>query len=388
MKLLCLSKDGWDKRCGRKQQLMAALAHGDPDSRIAYVVPPRASPLPKKARLIPAEDLDSFLVPAQNLHVIQPYRPPFDRIRPVRERGRHRMLRSVLTAVGDIFGSSAPDVLWIYNPWDAVLLDAVPDNMLKVVDWTEDWPTLYAASGTRMVAQMKHAQEKMLRDADVVFAASPPLAESAARLNEEVHLLPNASNVEHIASVPDDPSAGAFLNALRRPILGWIGHLGAYFDFDLARKTARAMPECTVVVGGPVDRAFGEKADELKKVRNIVMPGLVPYEVMPTYLRAFDVCLSFYRRDLPTIGSATKIFDWFAAGKPVVGRPCGVFGEAVDLMVPADTAREMTRAVSAVLAGDHADRQDAMKAYMGKQSWKTRAGTVLCVLQENLSTRS
>ncbi|MEE8127116.1 MAG: glycosyltransferase family 4 protein [Nitrospinaceae bacterium] len=76
----------------------------------------------------------------------------------------------------------------------------------------------------------------------------------------------------------------------------------------------------------------GEKKDDLKQwidekrmSRNIILVGRVPFEKVPVYINAGDICLApYFEEGLNETGiSPLKIFEYMACGRPIITNPVG-----------------------------------------------------------------
>lgn len=76
----------------------------------------------------------------------------------------------------------------------------------------------------------------------------------------------------------------------------------------------------------------GEKKDTLKQwidekqmKRNIILAGRVPFEKVPVYINAGDICLApYFEEGLNETGiSPLKIFEYMACGRPIITNPVG-----------------------------------------------------------------
>ncbi len=71
-----------------------------------------------------------------------------------------------------------------------------------------------------------------------------------------------------------------------------------------------------VLIGRRQDCDLGK----LRKMSNVQIMDEVPYEVLPQYLDGFDVCMIPFRiSDLTLHTNPVKMYEYLAAGKPVVG---------------------------------------------------------------------
>ncbi len=127
-----------------------------------------------------------------------------------------------------------------------------------------------------------------------------------------------------------------------------------------------------LLAGEPVHVAFvGDGSDKprLRRrvaqlgLRNVTLADAVPAGFMPGLLAAADICLVTLR-DVPLFASfiPSKMFEYLAAGKPVIGAVAGeaaqLLREAGAVVVPPEDSEALADAIS-VLAADPA-RRDAM----------------------------
>jgi glycosyltransferase involved in cell wall biosynthesis len=72
---------------------------------------------------------------------------------------------------------------------------------------------------------------------------------------------------------------------------------------------------------------------QLPQFENIVWLQPVPYDHLPTFLAAADVCLSIYHRVVPTIdfyNSPSKLFNYMAMAKPVIASDIGQMSSVIE----------------------------------------------------------
>jgi hypothetical protein len=384
MNIICLSKDDWDDRCGRKQQLMFAIAKKDPHNRIIYAEPPRIAWYPRHSTLVDKKDLGSFLAPPVNLQVCSSFRLPFERYSFMRIIGRQIRFKRILQTADPFFRGSLPGVLWIYDPWDSTLLQSRKSSWIKVVDWTEDWVRFRSKFFKGFSQKFSDAQKTMIRLADIVFVVTERLFNEAKNFNSNIQLIPNATNPEHFeaeAWKQIDPPPEC--RNLKHPVLGWAGHIGDYFDFELASMLAEAFPEGTLMLVG----GYSPKAEALKSLSNVRLIGHKPYSEIPNYIRFFDICLAIYRTTVDT-GSPTKLYDYLASGKPVVGRLHGVNGAAKKFIRTADTIEQFVKEIKAAMRKEIKHSLSDLEKFIRKQSWKARADVVNSVLRKEIEKKS
>jgi len=163
-------------------------------------------------------------------------------------------------------------------------------------------------------------QERTLRRADRVIVSARRLGEDAARVrgsDRDVLMVGNGVDYRafHEAVLLRKKSPGA------RPLIGYIGAIAPWFDFELVRAVAEARPQWDFVLVGPV---LGEPAAlaRLDALPNVSVRPAVPHDEVPRVLADFDVGLIPFRRTTLTEGvNPNKLYEYLAAGLPVVSTP-------------------------------------------------------------------
>lgn len=104
------------------------------------------------------------------------------------------------------------------------------------------------------------------------------------------------------------------------PVIMYVGVFSDWFDFDLVARVARECSHASVVLVGPAisDRARSGLA-ELSRLSNVLLVGSQPHEKLPAFIRCASVCMiPFLKNDLIRRFSPNKMYEYLAAGKPVV----------------------------------------------------------------------
>jgi glycosyltransferase involved in cell wall biosynthesis len=126
----------------------------------------------------------------------------------------------------------------------------------------------------------------------------------------------------------------------------------------------------------------------------VCCPGLVPHAEMPAYLAACDVLLSPHGRQADGrefFGSPTKLFEYMAAGRPIVASAVGQIAEVLEdghtaLLVPPDDAPALAAAIVR-LVDDACLRQrlgsNAREQATAKHTWRQNAERLLASLDQD-----
>ena len=212
-------------------------------------------------------------------------------------------------------GISDP-IAWVFLPTPLVLdLLPVVKPSLTIYHNVDDF-----SSASPEAARIQQSEERLLREADLVFVTSQGLGRRAGRLNRNVHLFRSGVNFARFDEgsrrrPADEPSD---IRGLKKPLVGYVGNMHKWVDLDLVASVAKAMPDVTFVFVGP--RAVDVSI--LAELPNVVMVGPKVPEELPSYIRSFGAALIPYRRAPYTEHVfPAKLNEYLAMGTPVVSTP-------------------------------------------------------------------
>lgn len=228
--------------------------------------------------------------------------------------------------------------------------------------------------------RVRHHHPSMIERADVVMASAPALIEAHRHERDDIVYVENGVAPEAFAAVRGRP---AELDDVRGPIVGYHGMIARWFDFGLVAAIADRLEEATVVLVGPVDPSSVDALGELTARSNVRYLGPKPSDEIAGYVQAFDVgMVPFVVDDLTRAVSPLKMYEYMAAGVPVVATPLPVC-VAHPLVATVDSAEDAVAAVRAALdgAGD-AERAAALRAAADESSWTNRLRPVLERLED------
>jgi glycosyltransferase involved in cell wall biosynthesis len=222
----------------------------------------------------------------------------------------------------------------------------------------------------------------------VVIVTHEGLAGSRARPGRPAHLVPNGVELAHFAAAarPETPIAPE-VEALPRPVVGFVGTLQYWIDFDLVRFLALARPRWSFVLVGSRGRLG--RVERVEGLPNVRLLGARPYRDLPGFLRGFDVCLNPYvLDDVARHASPLKLYEYLAGGKPVVSvdmPEARRFGEVVGIGRTPDEMLARLEDALAPAARSTAAVEARLRA-VEPCSWDRLFGQVESILAAHLAT--
>jgi GT2 family glycosyltransferase/glycosyltransferase involved in cell wall biosynthesis len=214
------------------------------------------------------------------------------------------------------------------------------------------------------------AEGAIIRDADLVIVTSSWLEKEIAPIARASAMVRNAGEYEFFSAVPDE----VFRDARGRKVIGYYGAIAEWFDLDLIRHLALALPDVLVLLVGS-DTAGAAAA--LSDVPNVEFTGEVAYSRLPYYLHAFDVALlPFKVIPLTLATNPVKVYEYLAAGKPVVTVDLPEMVQFEGLVTVA-SADGFVDAVAEQLTGEPDPAQvAARRSFAAGQTWDHRAASL------------
>jgi len=170
----------------------------------------------------------------------------------------------------------------------------------------------------RFPRYVHRAWVKMIKRADVVTATSPTLVNLIAAHGISAQLVTNGVEYDFFAGVRKQERP-ADLPSDSRPIIGYVGSVYSWFDFDLVKIVASNFDNTHVVIIGHEHPEIMEELHALQSLPNVHFLGVRPYARIPEYLRCFDVgIIPFKRNQLTEAVNPVKLYEYSAAGLPTV----------------------------------------------------------------------
>lgn len=178
----------------------------------------------------------------------------------------------------------------------------------------------------------------------------------------------------------------------------FVGHLAAWQGVEFLIHSAPSIldkfPEVRfLVVGdGIMKDKLLEIASEMGISDKFIFTGRVPYENVPVYINAADVCVApFIKERNSKIGlSALKTYEYLACGKPIVASSIPGVKDLIDLSgggisVPPENPEELANAVVKLISDEN--MRDAMgergrKYVVENHSWDGVARRILEICDE------
>lgn len=158
-------------------------------------------------------------------------------------------------------------------------------------------------------------EERLFRLADSVVVTSEALLTKAqAKGARDTALIRNGCDYDFFSAHPRQAFSLPFVP--QGCVFGYYGSIQGWFDFELLCEAARLRSQDSFILVGHKDPDLAVRHN---CPSNVHLLDAVPYNELPALLALFDVCLIPFKKTPLTIATnPVKIYEYFAAGKPVV----------------------------------------------------------------------
>ena len=308
--------------------------------------------------------------------------------RPGLKQLMRRLRRLALRRAMARLGMCRP-ITWVFQPIHAELVGTLGECLIvyHVVDQ-------YAAFRYHSLEKRQRIQDEerqLLPRADLVVVSSQALLAAKSSLNPHIVVVPNGVDLAAFERVwqsnvppPEDVAQ------LRHPIIGYSGHISVRLDLPLVTEIARRRPDWSLALVGTVwERGCEEELQVLRALPNVHFLGQKAPEQVPQYICAFDACLIPYRQGEEAYHSSPiKLYEYLAAGKPVVGIDIPALDGFRAVVHVADSPETFVRSLEAALREDGSTLVKERRRLAAANTWERRVEQISTAIQTRLEDMS
>jgi glycosyltransferase involved in cell wall biosynthesis len=215
--------------------------------------------------------------------------------------------------------------------------------------------------------------------------------------SNKVTVVPNGANTELFKPMDVHRARAELKMPDNYRFICFVGHLapwqGVEYLIQCAPLILEECPEARIIIvgDGPMRAELLTLAKELGVLKETIFTGSVPYEKVPLYINASDVCV-VPKRVMKSGYSTLKLFEYMAVGIPVIATRTEGF-EMLEkynagLLVNPENSAQFAGAVVKLLQ-DHELRkqmgENGRKYVVEKHSWQSVAGKVAQVCERAIS---
>lgn len=265
-------------------------------------------------------------------------------------------------------------IAWFYSPAFMEVLHCIPAQHV-VYDCMDE---LSLFKGAPLI--IKEQEEELIKIADLIMTGGVSLYEEKSKYSPYVYCFPSSVDYQHFSKSKKDLKIPEDIQSIEKPIIGYIGVIDERIDMDLLKQTAELLPHHHFVMIGPVVKI--DKKD-LAQAENIHYLGMKSYDVLPNYLKAFDIAMMpFSLNDATKFISPTKTLEYMAADLPIISTAIkDVVRTYKDCVQIIHSPQSFKQAIENHFSTENSNFKDKYKEILQKTSWDNTASEMLNLLK-------
>lgn len=197
---------------------------------------------------------------------------------------------------------------------------------------------------------MSVQERAVIENSDHVIVHSNALMANKGQINSNTSLIPNGVDFYAYAHEQAEP---VDLAPIPRPRLGYVGVVKKQLDLALLIALARARPDLSLVIVGPImkNHAIEAELQSLRAMDNVWFLGNKSPHDLPAYTQHLDIGLLPYRvNDYTNSIYPLKLHEYLATGISVLSTPIETALALSDTIEIADGFEAWSAAITALLA--------------------------------------
>jgi glycosyltransferase involved in cell wall biosynthesis len=275
-------------------------------------------------------------------------------------------------------------ILWIAIPTAAELIGQFDESAIVYhVSDKYDANTMDHATDP---VHIRKLHEHAIDAADLVFYSGRKLFDEATRGRERSYLLEQGVDYDHWCRVGSgEIEVAPEVARIPRPRLGYFGAIEPWLvDQELIKRAAQERPEWQWIFIGNRSRGL-----EIEHLANTHFLPPVAYKDLPRYAAGFDVCVLPWETEqaFTSYGSAIKVREYLATGKPVVISPLPEYEPMSDVLRIARTRDDFMKLVEDALQETDPAAPTRRQAAVASGTWDARAEWVSELIERTLAAK-
>jgi len=302
-----------------------------------------------------------------------------------------------------VIGKLGESLVWYELIDDRLAFSDVPSWMKDNIEAIMAKADFITTSSEKLyqIAKSGRSTTKKIKKQEIVRVHSPELDND----NNEIFLVGNGVDFDHFANtqskhvnsnikdianctnVYDENNNQLTEGAMNsnRPIVGYFGSVGEWFDFELVEKILKAFPTLFILIIGFVFPKQSGRVQALERdYQNIRFLGRRDYCTLPSYLQTFSVAIiPFKIYSLTESVNPTKFYEYCAGGKPIVTTAIRDLERYQDLICYAHNHEEFLDSLSdIVISKTKKQNVDQLRNIAKENSWDKKAEIIMEIISK------
>ncbi|MEN6461045.1 MAG: glycosyltransferase [Syntrophomonas sp.] len=233
-------------------------------------------------------------------------------------------------------------------------------------------------------ASWRHFYYQAVEQADIVLASSDKLYQMASAINPDTYLITNGCDYKYFSqAVAKNLAIPEEIKNIPRPIIGFIGAVASWCNFNLIKKVAEQFPQYSVVMIGPLYNIKNVPQSE-----NLYWLGNKSYDQLASYAQEFSVgIIPFRKSSMIESVNPIKMWEYLAAGLPVVATDIPEAKKYPGIVISSENDEQFLEGIRCSIREDSQEKQVQRLNLARHNSWEAKARQVADIIEQTLAKK-
>jgi len=272
------------------------------------------------------------------------------------------------------------NILWVFYPQHYPI---IKDRFFKtkIYDFYDNHSYDYEGN---LIEKMDKYNKKLIKESDIVICTAKVLYEQSKIININSFYIPNGNDYK-LLSNRDNTKKIPELEKINKPIIGYIGVIRNWIDFELLKHLMKNLPEAIFIFIGGIEKNAIKLLKGIEALPNFRRFGFMERERLKSYMSYFNVALIPFRVNKFTEGVYPyKFNEYLAAGIPIVTTALPDLEEYSDNIGYSRTYEEFLLNCKKAINCEFCEKIKHYDAIAFNNSWDKKAETLNKILIKNL----
>jgi len=254
-----------------------------------------------------------------------------------------------------------------FFPGSAILDHFKPNKVLiDVIDDHRAWPGISEVEKQKISGHYKN----LLEYADMAFVNCAPMLDLMEEYSSAVRLVPNGCDESPPNNEPLHSEEFELFKAWQGKKIGFVGNLEAKIDIELIKKIAHKFLDSKIALLGSTHA--NRAAFDLYNLPNVIMPGVIPYNEVGSWIKQFDVAIIPHKNiKMTNFMNPLKLFVFLQWRVPIVTTDVANIGYRGSFLRTAKDHDSFLKHVASFLQKTPTET-NALEEFINLNSWSIR----------------
>jgi glycosyltransferase involved in cell wall biosynthesis len=271
-------------------------------------------------------------------------------------------------------------IYWVYNPHFTYLVEKLKYYFL-VYDYMDNLD--YDSSGNYL-SNNASLNNCLINKSDLIVCTSSYLFEKIHYLNSSSIYVNNGNNYKILTTGKKDFSITE-LSDIRNPIIGYVGGIRDWIDFELLNYLIKRLPGTYFVFIGILYRNAKSSFNDILKNKNVVWIRYKEQNLLSNYMRKFSIgIIPFKINEFMKGVFPNKFFEYMACKTPIVTTALPELKQYSEIIGYSNNNEEFLNNCELAIKGGFENKIKYYSSIAAENSWEKKAGIIDKVLRDKI----